>query len=178
MPSELPLVVRAAALDDAPEVMALVRESILKLCVLDHQNDGETLGAWLSNKTPEHFARWLADRSGHLVVASSGAERCGVGSIHESGDIRLCYVRVGWQRRGVGRALMEALEAKARSWGLAEVRLSSSSAARPFYEQQAYRANGEALPAFGVLRSYPYVKSLAHSRGSRSSGLEGGGSVP
>lgn len=154
------LVVRAATAADAAAAAALLRESITRLCVLDHRNDPATLERWLSNKTPEHFLRWLADPSGCLLVASDGSELCGVGSLHEAGELRLCYVRVGWQNVGVGRAVIEALEAKARAQGLAEVFLTSSSVARSFYERLGYRSNGVAFSPFGVLRSYPYSKQL------------------
>jgi len=55
----------------------------------------------------------------------------------------LCYVSPDAQRRGVGRALYAALEAKARAWGLARLHLRSTVGARRFYENLGYAQSGE-----------------------------------
>ncbi len=61
--------VRRAAPEDAEAAVAVVRESITRLCVADHQNDPVTLESWLQNKTVDNFARWLASGDNHLVVS-------------------------------------------------------------------------------------------------------------
>src|SRR5689334_15396848 len=61
--------VRRATPDDAELAAAVVRESITRLCVADHQNDPVTLGSWLGNKTADSFVRWIASPDEHLVVA-------------------------------------------------------------------------------------------------------------
>jgi hypothetical protein len=55
------VVVRQATLADTERALLVVRQSITQLCVADHRNDAATLERWLANKTPEQFARWLAD---------------------------------------------------------------------------------------------------------------------
>lgn len=160
MPVLAGCIVRAAKPEDAVAAASLLRESIALLCAADHQNHGETLERWLSNKTPEQFLLWLAEPTSCTVVAEAGSVLCGVGRIHGEGDVRLCYVRVGWQRAGVGSAVLEALEAQAARWGLREVHLTSSIGARSFYERHGYRPSAPPFVAFGVLRSYPYSKPL------------------
>ena len=62
---------------------------------------------------------------------------------------------------GIGRALLEALEAQAKRWGLVEIRLISTAGARPFYERHGYVSTGErSVHGFGVLRDYLYSKPL------------------
>jgi GNAT superfamily N-acetyltransferase len=156
--------VRPATALDAALAVAVIRASITELCVLDHQRDPATLKQWLENKTTERFLEWLEDRENYVVVAvASEADSAviGVGLSHVSGHIRLCYVQPGWQRSGVGAALLRALEAHAFAQGLRELRLLSSTSARPFYEQQGYRSTGGALPGFGLTRAFPYAKALS-----------------
>lgn len=158
--SDRAFTVRRASPRDAAGAVDTLRSSITELCLEDHQNDAATLATWLQNKTVEHFNRWLLTPTNFLVVGDDGAVICGVGLIDQGGHVRLCYVRADRQRLGVGRALLNALEAQASSWGLGEVRLTSSATARKFYERQGYAADGEPVPAFGVARGYPYRKRL------------------
>lgn len=152
--------IRAAARNDAHDAVAVLRASISNLCELDHQNDPATLEQWLGNKTPEHFGRWLADPSRYLVVALVEGTLSGVAALHRSGEIRLCYVKPGLTQIGIGRALLGALEARARDWGLLELRLNSSRTALAFYERSGYVACGDATPGFGVTHGYPHRKHL------------------
>lgn len=154
-------VVRAATPEDAAGAVAVVRASISELCVSDHKNDPATLQRWLSNKNREDFGKWLADVQTFIVVAELAGELAGVACLHATGGVHLCYVRPGRQGLGVGGAMLVALEAQARRWGLAELRLTSTVGARAFYERHGFVATGDAVPAFGVLSHYPYTKSLA-----------------
>jgi len=103
--------VRLAIPQDAEEAVQVLRQSITQICVVDHQNDPPTLARWLENKTPQHFLGWLADPESRLVVASSPSGLLGVGALHRSAVIRLCYVRPDIPRSGVGSSLLSALEA-------------------------------------------------------------------
>jgi len=151
---------RAARAEDARDAIELLRRSITELCVSSHHDDAATLEAWLANKTVERFARWLADPSVRIVIAERDGAMRGVGSIHESGEIRLCYVLPGFQRIGVGRSLLDWLEAQARAWRLERVFLNSSLGARAFYERAAYRPSGPPEKGFGVTIRHPYEKLL------------------
>jgi predicted GNAT family N-acyltransferase len=51
-------------------------------------------------------------------------------------------VRSSWRNRGVGRALMEAIEAEAERSGRRELLLSAQVRVIPFYERLGYRAEG------------------------------------
>jgi len=154
------VVVRAATLADSERALLVVRQSIEQLCVADHRNDTATLERWLSNKTPAHFARWLAQPDGLLVVAELDGCLRGVGNVVRAGKIHLCYVEPGFERVGLGRAILTALEAQARAWGLEEVALESSCNARGFYARHGYEPAGAPEEAFGVLRCYPLKKAL------------------
>lgn len=151
---------RAAEAGDATEAIALLRRSFIELGVEGHQNDEATLQAWLQNKTTERFARWLADPDTQVIVAEHDNAICGVGSIHRSGEIRLCYVLPGFQAIGVGRALLAQLEEQAKVWQLSSVHLGSGIGARAFYERCGYHPSAAAKPGFGISILFPYSKAL------------------
>jgi GNAT superfamily N-acetyltransferase len=158
--SSSPFLVRPATAADAPAAAAVLRDSITKLCAADHRNDAATLAQWLADKTPERFLYWLSREDQYTIVAEDGAGTAGVGRLHRSGEVRLCYVRPGVQRRGVGTAILVALEARARTWGIARLVLGSTLGARAFYERHGFRSDGDPTPGFGVSRGYPYAKPL------------------
>lgn len=156
--------VRRATRDDAEVVIAIVRESITRLCVADHQNDPLTLESWLRNKTADNFARWIDNPENYVVVAERDSTIGGVGCLHRTGEVRLCYVAPGRQRLGMGTALLVALETQARTWGLDKMVLNSTKDARPFYEHHGYGPSGPCVPEFGALVCFPYQKALVPER--------------
>jgi GNAT superfamily N-acetyltransferase len=164
--------VRPAVALDASVSVAVLRSSIATLCVADHANEPATLERWLRNKTEAAFVQWLADSCNFVVVAEQDAAVRGVGLIDTSRNVRLCYVEPGFQRRGIGRALLQSLESHAVRSGFADVRLGSSVGAREFYERHGYLSSGPPERVFGVLMAYPYVKDLRelveHARGYQS----------
>ena len=77
-------------------------------------NDPATLERRLRNKTESSFIGWVADSCNFVAVAELDTIIRGVGMIDTSGDLRLCYVESGFQRQGIGYALLLALEQRAR----------------------------------------------------------------
>ena len=154
------VVVRDATLADAESALSVVRQSIEELCVADHHRDPATLEGWLSNKTPQHFASWLADPNSVLVVAELDGRVRGVGNLNRAGKLHLCYVQPGFERSGLGRALLSDLEERARRWGLSELTLESTANARTFYARNGYEAVEADACAVGLVRCYPFKKSL------------------
>jgi GNAT superfamily N-acetyltransferase len=151
---------RLATSTDAHEALEVVRRSITELCEADHQRDVPTLERWLRNKTPEHFNGWCADPDSRVVIGELGSAIAGVAMLHRSGEIHLFYVRPDCVRWGVGLTLLLALEAHAREWNIATLKLKSSLMARVFYERCGFTSAGDSTPHFGVLRGYPYSKAL------------------
>lgn len=152
--------VRLAEPSDARAAADVLRRSITELCEADHRGDSDTIAKWLANKRPQDFLRWLANPDHFCVVAAADTRLLGVGLLHRSGEIRLCYLLPGMQRKGIGRALCEVMEAQAKAWGLRALRLESSASARPFYETLGFRSTGCARPGFGCTYCHPYEKEL------------------
>ena len=85
--------------------------------------------------TLEQFGAELSDY--YTLVYESQGRLLGVGSL-DGHEIKRIYVLPGTQGQGVGRALMQALEAKGQRWGITELQLDASPSAVRFYEQLGY----------------------------------------
>jgi hypothetical protein len=105
--------IRDAVAGDAPAACQVLRRSIVELCVADHRNDPTILTQWLKNKTPEIVASWIASPNNSLLVAVEGCAILAVGSVTNAGEITLNYISPDARFRGVSRALLAALEARA-----------------------------------------------------------------
>ena len=105
--------IRDAVPDDAVAACQVLKESISRLCVADHGNDRAILNAWLANKTPEIVAAWARQPGNSLLLAVEGDAILAVGSVTDAGEITLNYVAPAARFRGVSRALLSALEARA-----------------------------------------------------------------
>lgn len=77
-------------------------------------------------------------QSRHFIVTLIEGKVVGTGSL-DGDEIKAVFVDPSYQRRGVGRAMMEDLEGYARTMGLKEVMLKSSITAYDFYKKLGYR---------------------------------------
>jgi GNAT superfamily N-acetyltransferase len=163
--------IRDAVAEDAPAACEVLRRSISELCVADHGNDPTILARWLSNKTPDIIASWIAQPGNSMLVAVEGRTILGVGSVTDKGEINLNYVSPDARFRGVSRALMSALEARAMERGNVRCTLISTETARRFYLSAGYTEDGSPLRKFGTWGSYPMSKRLALCNSCDADGL-------
>lgn len=152
--------IRDAAIEDASAACQVLRRSISELCGADHGNDPTILARWLSNKTPEIVASWIARPDNSLLVAVEGGTILAVGSVTDAGEITLNYVSPDARFRGISRALLGALEARAVERGNERCRLTSTETARRFYRTAGYIEDGPPTGKFGAHSSYPMSKRL------------------
>jgi GNAT superfamily N-acetyltransferase len=152
--------IRDAEPADAPAACQVLRRSITALCIADHHNDPEILRRWLANKTPEIVASWIINPSNTMLLAVDEGAVLAVGSITDAGEIQLNYVSPDARFRGVSRALMTALEARARENGITACTLISTETARRFYHATGYVETGAPAGKFGTTGSYPMSKPL------------------
>ena len=154
--------IRDATPDDAEAACAVLRRSISELCVADHGNDPAILGAWLRNKTPEIVAGWASQPDNSLLVAVEGQAILAVGSVTDAGEIMLNYVAPNARLRGVSRALLAALEARAAERGNIRCTLTSTETAHRFYQSRGYVDDGSPAGKFGTSSSYPMSRRVAN----------------
>jgi GNAT superfamily N-acetyltransferase len=153
--------IRAATIEDAVEARAMLRRSITELCHADHHDDSSILEKWLSNKTPDNVRSWIANPNTYFAIATDGATIVGVGAVTSSGEIILNYVSPAARFRGVSKAILKWLEAKALELGNARCALTSTETARRFYLSAGYVQQGSPTFSFERITSYPMVKQLS-----------------
>src|SRR5574343_1734661 len=112
------LEVRPAEVSDAVAACTVLRRSIAECCAQDHKQDPAILAAWLGNKTPEMVASWFASPTNYSVVAVQDGVVVGVALLTGAGKLALCYLLPEARGQGVGKALLERVEAQACSWGV------------------------------------------------------------
>ena len=152
------LCVMPVGADAAEAACAVTRQSITHCCVLDHANDAAILTAWLANKTPENLAAWMAAPGAAAWGAYRGETMVGF-ALRAQATLALCYVVPEALHRGVGRALLQHVEAHARDVGLATLDLESTRTAEPFYRHHGYVPHGVAQ-AWAGLQAQPMRKRL------------------
>ncbi len=131
--------IRRARPEDLPYVAAVHRASILGLCAQHYS--AVQLSQWTDALRPEGYAALLASRE--FLVAEQEGEVLGFGVLDFSESlINATYVSPRAVRRGVGRRLLEAMEAIAREHGATRLRLSSTLNAVPFYQSLGYQHQG------------------------------------
>lgn len=131
----------------------------------------EALNAELSSLYPEPGANHfrldpdeVADGQGAFLIASSGGQPVGCGAVRRiearTGEIKRMYVSPDARGRGIGRAVLAALEAEARTLGIARLVLETGlrqGEALALYE----RAGFSRIPAFGEYASSPLSVCMA-----------------
>ena len=152
--------IRAARIEDAVEACHILRRSIVELCRADHQDDPGVLEKWLDNKTPDNVRSWIARPDSHVFVATEGAAVLGVGAVTSGGEITLNYVSPDARFRGVSKALLNQLEAKALELGNGKCALTSTETARRFYLSAGYKQEGPPAAGRGTGSSYRMAKLL------------------
>lgn len=151
--------IRRASPADAATVCAVLRRSITECCVLDHKNHSDVLHAWLRNKTEDTIRTWLMMETNIVWVAQKDRDVVGVTMLDTSGVVALCYVLPEALYKGIGKALLQQLEAYAVTLKLNELRVSSTQSGYAFYTRQHYVDIGASTSPFG-LSSRRMVKSL------------------
>jgi GNAT superfamily N-acetyltransferase len=153
--------IRQARIEDAIEACAVLRRSIIELCVADHRDDPAILKRWLANKTPENVVAWLNRPDNHVLVATEASAILAVGALTDEGEITLNYVSPDARFRGVSRSLLAALEARARERGIDVCTLTSTETARRFYLAAGYVDQGPPKGNFGASSGYPMARRIA-----------------
>ena len=98
-----------------------------------------------------------------MLLAVEAERIIAVGAVTDAGEITLNYVSPYARFRGVSRALLEALEARAVERGNSRCTLTSTETARRFYLANGYRHVSPARGSFGTTSGYPMSKSLTET---------------
>lgn len=151
--------VRRAVGEDAGAMSRVLIASISELCGPDHGGDPELIAGWTRNKSVAGIGAMLANPEMTLLVAQIGEAVVGVGAVAGGDEVALNYVDPAHVRRGVGRAMLAAIEAEIVSRGFAAGRLTSTRTALDFYRANGWREDGPPETGWGTL-GYPMRKHL------------------
>jgi GNAT superfamily N-acetyltransferase len=148
--SHMGIEIRIAGPDDAADACHVLRRSITECCGADHGGRPEVLQGWLGNKTPENVASWIASSSNYTLVALRDGELVGVSLLTQAGKLSLCYVLPEALHAGIGKAMLQAVEAQAREWGVSVLRLHGTASGRDFFARNGYVLAGKEKSCYGV----------------------------
>lgn len=144
------LTIRPARPADAVAACEVLRRSIREICIADHRNDSAILEAWLANKTPETVRSWLTSSGGFSVVAEVDGHVVGVARVGANHKVALCYAVPEVLHKGVGKALLAALETEARANNVPALELTSTRTAHAFYLRNGFQDTGTNQSMFGL----------------------------
>jgi putative acetyltransferase len=137
--------------DDAPALLALVRDTIRRVNSRDY--DSHQIHAWASDDIDT--AGWATRFIGRFaVVAEESGRPVGFADLEADGHIDRVNVSADHQGQGVGRALMTAVIAEAQRLGLARLFTEASITARKFFECQGFTV---LTPQVVTLRGVEFV---------------------
>jgi N-acetylglutamate synthase-like GNAT family acetyltransferase len=99
----------------------------------------EEIEAWASPRKPEHYIESI--RNKEFYVAEEDGALIGFGTLnHKENEIEAVYVSPEVVRRGVGSAILQRLEERARALGLKSLKMDASLNAVPFYISAGYES--------------------------------------
>src|SRR4051794_28864476 len=117
-----PFTLRLATAADARAICEMHIASIRAYCAAVYTP--KQINSWADPKRPEHYVAALSAGEAMFVVESDH-HILGFAAI-AGREIKAVYVAAGHARRGIGRALLQAVEEHAALSGLAELRLEST----------------------------------------------------
>jgi putative acetyltransferase len=141
VPVGAPTTLRRGRFEDVPGILRLIGRALETGCreVYDQRQRRWVYTTYASSL--------FIDSVGPLetLVAESDGRLAGVAQLDpRSGILRALFVDDGFQGRGVGRALLERVEARARAAGCARLHGAMSLNAIAFYRSAGFLPSGEA----------------------------------
>ncbi len=97
------------------------------------------------DREAEHFLAWRLGEESPIAVGTARLRRVG-----DDAKAERVAVLESERGRGVGRALMAAIETRAQQQGLDAIILHAQVAVIPFYEELEYHARGEVFQEAGI----------------------------
>jgi N-acetylglutamate synthase-like GNAT family acetyltransferase len=135
--------IRAATLDDCADLHRVQDSAIRGI----HANKSMDKGVvdYLAKREPASYAQEMeAER---FVVVEKGGQVVGYGALHvPKTEITSVFVDPAHHRKGVGRAILSALEKLAQEEGLETVQLRATGTAIIFYLATGYQSDPPVKP--------------------------------
>ena len=151
---------KPASIGDIPKLWAL-RTRAVKLTCASHYS-AEQIDVWSASPAPESYLRLVVTQG--ALMAEEAGQLVGYGMLdRQTGEVIAVFVEPGQDGRGIGKRLMQGLEAIAAKEQFARLHLFSSLNAADFYRAMGFTAiRDEAYkhPSGITLRSLYMEKTL------------------
>ena len=130
--------VRSLRPGEAHTYLAIHRASVRGLAAGHYEP--AVIEAWAPEPITNAQVRAVEEDSSELRwIAEIDGQPCGMAAlVPDASELRACYVVPSFAGRGVGRALVEAVEHAARAAGLTELHLVASVNAEHFYRAMGF----------------------------------------
>ena len=145
---------------DAPALATLYARSVRHFGPRAYS--AEQVDAWAATACPEKMAARCADGRTVLIAEGADGPLLGYGDMEADGHLDFLYAAPEGEGRGVGSALLAALEDVARRQGSVRIFVEASEIARPLFERRGYTLVGRNdFDVGGVpIHNYRMEKSL------------------
>lgn len=156
--TQLPYKIRLATMDDLPELQKLVRDSVWTLQAGDYSDDVREAAIRLVYGVDTQLVRdqtyFAVEGNGQIVACGGWSRRRTLfgGDQHaptrepelldpatDAAKIRAFFVRPGWERRGIGSALLRSCEQAAQAEGFRQLEMGSTLTGVALYSVHGYR---------------------------------------
>lgn len=151
--------------EDAEQIAQLFHDTVREVNVRDYSI--AQVQAWSPDDLD--FRDWVAVCSSRFTyVAEEAGLILGFGELEANGHIDCFYCHKDYQRQGVGQAIYQAIEAKARELELDRLFTEASITAKPFFqkvgfaviaEQQVFR-RGETFTNYRMEKKLEVERSI------------------
>ncbi len=126
------MILRKYRPEDLEEIATLFYETVHTVNARDYTP--EQLSAWATGTIDKKA--WNASLMAHTsIVAEEDGQIIGFGDVDDTGYLDRLYVHKDFQRRGIGRAICDALESAVQT---GTITTYASLTARPFFEAMGY----------------------------------------
>jgi putative acetyltransferase len=130
------ILVRQAVQEDSEAIGCVYVTAIRELAITHYT--AEQVEAWAESRRPEYSQQML--EAGRIHVAECEGKVAGYGIIElETKQVQAVYVSPDHARKGVGTAVLQALEQAAVQAGIDTLRLTASLNAVGFYQKAGYQ---------------------------------------
>ncbi|MGI4861387.1 MAG: GNAT family N-acetyltransferase [Janthinobacterium lividum] len=154
------LTIRKAGSDDVLDAWEIRKASVLAACAGYYPE--ASLSAWVEGAPTD---KWASTVERDFYVAVDGGRVVGTGMLTvASGQVDAIFILPSHMERGIGRRMLQSLEAMARDHGLVSMRLDATLNAAPFYRYCGWSGDSVSIhrASSGLeLACVPMTKSVA-----------------
>lgn len=147
--------IRAAQIQDIPEILKVVHDSI-RSCIKDHHRNESAIQIWLENKTQSNLIMWMHYNDSWVYVLNHHV--VGFIMVSDQGRILLNYISSNEQHRGIGKALLEQVIEHFKGKKIQQISLESTQTALAFYQKQGFQIHP---PHLRESTAVPMIKLLS-----------------